>query len=97
MAHNDPKDSQDVRWLDKPSSHELIWRVLVAACVLLVVGEVVLEAIWHTGHPHFGFDGIWGFHGLFGFTAFVTAVVLGKQLRKAIKRPEDYYDPQEDG
>ncbi len=90
MGHDDTP-----RWLDKPSTHELIWRVLVGACVALVVLELIGELGWHTGHPHFGFDALPGFHGLFGFVAFVTAVMLGKQLRKSVKRDEDYYDPQE--
>lgn len=95
MSHDDPAgtDATDMRWLDRPSTHELIWRLLVGACVALVVGEILFEAVWHTGHPHFGFDGIWGFHGMFGFAAFITAVLLGKQLRRLIKRPEGYYDP----
>ncbi len=91
MAHG-----SDDRWLDRKSTHELLWRILVGACVALVVFELIGELGWHTGHPHFGFDGIPSFYGLFGFSAFVSVVFLGTQLRKLIKRPEDYYDPQED-
>lgn len=92
MSHAEHSDTEPVGWLDRPSTHTLLYRGLIGVCVALVGIEV---AFVH-GHPHFGFDGIHGFNGVFGFGAFVGVVFLGTQLRKLIMRPEDHYEPQDD-
>jgi hypothetical protein len=39
-----------------------------------------------------GFDGNFGFYGAYGFIGSVFLVLVAKQLRKLLKRPEGYYD-----
>jgi hypothetical protein len=39
-----------------------------------------------------GWESLWGFYAVYGFAACVLLVLLAKQLRKLLKRPEDYYD-----
>jgi hypothetical protein len=43
-------------------------------------------------HAEAGFDGLFGFYGLYGFVACVALVLAAKLLRRAVMRPEDYYD-----
>ncbi len=81
----------DKRWLDEPRNVTLLWRILIGACVALVVWELFVH-----GHPHFGFDSWPAFYGVFGFVAFVAVVKAGEQLRRLVKRPEDYYESGED-
>ena len=83
--------SNDNRWLDRPETHKLLWRGLFVVCAGLVAGEFFVH-----GHPHFGFDGVPAFNGVFGFVAFVVIVKLGELLRRFVMKPEDYYDPRED-
>lgn len=68
-------------------SVKLLIRILVAACVLLVVAEFLFDK-----HGHFGFEEWTGFHAIFGFVTFFGAVLAGKHLRKLLMRKEDYYD-----
>jgi hypothetical protein len=35
---------------------------------------------------------VFGFYGWFGFVACVALVLIAKQLRRIVMRPEDYYD-----
>jgi hypothetical protein len=46
----------------------------------------------HYRHVYFGFDGWVNFYGFFGFAAFWCIVIIGKNLRRFLWRPEDYYD-----
>lgn len=38
-----------------------------------------------------------GFYALYGFVGCVVLVLAAKELRKVVMRPEDYYDPKDDG
>ena len=38
-----------------------------------------------------------GFYALYGFVGCVVLVLVAKELRKVVMRPEDYYDPKGDG
>ena len=40
----------------------------------------------------FAIEHVFGFYGLFGFVACVALVLIAKQLRRVLMRPEDYYD-----
>ena len=43
-------------------------------------------------HAEVGADAFFGFYGLYGFIGSVFLVLAAKQLRKLLKRSEDYYD-----
>ena len=43
-------------------------------------------------HGHFDFEELPGFNAAFGFLAYVGLVLSATQLRKLLKRDEDYYD-----
>jgi hypothetical protein len=74
-------------WLDDPRNVTKIYRGLWA----IGIGLVLLDFVVHR-HAEAEFDGAFGFYGLYGFFACVALVLAAKLLRKAVMRPEDYYD-----
>ena len=74
-------------WLDDPQHVTWIVRALTAVCIALVLAD-----LFYHKHVYFGFEEWFGFYGFFGFAAFFFMVMAGKQLRKIVMRPEDYYD-----
>jgi hypothetical protein len=74
------------RWLDHRRNVDKLVYALWVACGLLVLAELFYEK-----HPHFGFDGWFAFYAVFGFAAYCAIVLSAKQLRRLIKRDEDYY------
>jgi len=74
-------------WLDEPRNVRTLVRLLAIVCGLLLVADL----LYHK-HAIFEWEKWFGAYAVFGFLA-GTAVVLGaKELRKLIKRDEDYYD-----
>jgi hypothetical protein len=51
----------------------------------------VLELVVHR-HSTFPWEGWLGFYAVWGFVSLFGVVIIGKQLRRFIKRREDYYD-----
>lgn len=94
MSDRRPRSGGERRyWLDDPKNVDKIVYGLYTLCALLFVSDLVYHK-----HAHFAFENIFGFYGLFGFLGSVTLVLLAKQLRKVLMRPEDYYDePAADG
>lgn len=74
-------------WLDNPRNVDKIYYGLCVTCGLLVVADFFYEK-----KTYFEFERVIGFHGWYGFVACVALVLLAKQLRRLVKRPEDYYD-----
>lgn len=72
---------------DKPKNvRRLLW-ILYLACALLLAADLFIHR--HVTHA---WESLWGFYGFYGFVACVALVLLAKQLRKILKRPEDFYD-----
>lgn len=74
-------------WLDDSRNVDKIFWALVSVCALLTVAD-----LFYHKHGHFSWEQWIGFYGFYGFIACVGLVVLAKQLRKFLKRDEDYYD-----
>lgn len=72
---------------DKPRNVKRLLRVLYLLCVLLLAVDFIYQR--HAEHP---WEALWGFYGLYGFVACVSLVLIAKQLRRLLKRPERYYD-----
>ncbi len=72
---------------DKPKNVKRLLGVLYLLCVLLLAVDFVYHR--HAEHP---WEALWGFYGLYGFVACVSLVLIAKQLRRLLKRPERYYD-----
>lgn len=73
--------------LEDPRTVKMLVWGLAAVCVALVVADL----LYHK-HAHFGVEEWFGVYGFFGFAAFFFIVLAGKQLRKVLMRPEDYYE-----
>ncbi len=53
---------------------------------MLLLGDL----LYHK-HATFGFESWFGFFAWYGFICCVALVLLAKQMRKVVKRDEDYY------
>lgn len=82
-----PPPGEAPRWLDDRRNVDRIFYALCIAC-----GGLVLADFLYHKHAHFDFESVTGFHGMFGFVAYVGLVLTAKQLRKVLRRDEDYYD-----
>ena len=80
-------------WLDDPRAGYWIFRLLIAVCVGLVLGWFVYERS-HVDkvHVHYEWERWIGFYGIYGFVGCVLLVLGAKEMRKLVKRDEDYYD-----
>jgi len=80
--HND-----DPRWLDDPANTKKLFIALAVVCG----GLLLWDLVYHQ-HGHFHFEEWFGFHAVFGFVAYSCIVLAATQLRKVLKRPDDYYE-----
>lgn len=80
-------------WIARPENANKIWYGLVTVCVFLILADFGYHAFLYDKHGYFVFETAIGFHAAYGFGAFIFVVLLGKELRKLIMRPEDYYAP----
>ena len=79
---------------ERPAVINAIIAILGLICAGLLGAELL-----YTKHPHFGFDGWFGFYPLAGFAAYCFIVLSAKALRPLLRRGENYYgeaDPDED-
>jgi hypothetical protein len=80
-------DKKEFDYFDRPEVIRKLWWLLYATCAL----TVVLELFSHR-HPHFGFDGFFGFYAILGFVSCAVLILLSKVLALVLKAREDYYD-----
>ena len=74
-------------WLDDIRNvHKIFWALVIVCAVLFVSDAFFLR------HSAFFFEEWFGFFGLFGFCLSFLLVLTSKELRKVLKRDEDYYD-----
>ena len=64
----------------------VFWAVFVI-CALLVAAD-----LFYTKGGHYPMERVLGFHGAYGFVSCVALVIAAKQLRRLLKRDEDFYD-----
>jgi membrane protein YdbS with pleckstrin-like domain len=72
---------------DKPENVRRLLRILYMACALLLAADLFVHR--HVDHD---WESLWGFYAFFGFVACVSLVLIARQLRKLLKRREDYYE-----
>ena len=77
-------------WLDGPRNIRRLWGLFLGLLALTVLAEFAEFAF--TLHPHFGVDGYFGFHALYGFLACLAMIAVAKALGALFKRPDDYYE-----
>ena len=79
------QESQHI--FDKPRNIKRLLRVFFTICAVLLLLDFV-----HHRHVIHSWEDLWGFYGIFGFVACVALVLIAKEMRKVVMRPEDYYD-----
>ncbi len=72
--------------MDSRATGDRVFRLVVALCVLLVASD-----LFYVKHGHYDWEGWTGFQGAYGFASCVLLVLAAKQLRRWLKRDEDYY------
>jgi membrane protein YdbS with pleckstrin-like domain len=80
-------DQERQHMFDKPENVKRFLWLLYLACALILAADLFMQR--HVEHT---WESLWGFYALYGFVACVSLVLLAKQLRKILKRPEGYYD-----
>jgi hypothetical protein len=75
-------------WLDDPRNVTKVVYGLLAVCLLLVASDFFYDK----EGLHFPSEDWPGFYAVYGFVCCVFLVLTAKQLRRILKRPEDYYD-----
>jgi len=94
-VQDDP--NQRRHFFDRPENVRLVLRVLFSVCAVVfcldLVSLLLRFAGWHElRHAESAWEGLPGFYAIFGFVACVALVLAAKQMRKILKRDEDYYD-----
>ena len=77
----------DRRWLDDDRNVKKIVWALVAVCAGLAAAD-----LFYVKHAHFSWEMWFGFYGFYGFVCCVLLVLSAKQMRRVLKRDEEYYD-----
>jgi hypothetical protein len=86
-SEHQPAPAEPKYWLDSRANVDKLVRGFYAVCALLLLVDGLVPK-----HGPFPIEHTWGFYGIFGFLACVALVLIAKQLRKVLMRPEDYYD-----
>lgn len=73
-------------WLDEPRNVTKIYYGLIALCTISVLADLFYEK-----HVHYGVEKVIGAYGIYGFVGCVALVLGAKELRKLLKRDENYY------
>jgi len=92
----DDHRTDDRRWLDEPRNVTRIVYGLAALCALALLADA-----FYAKHPYFAVEGWPAFYPGYGFVGSLLLVLTAKQLRRLLRRDEDYYErpekPRDDG
>jgi hypothetical protein len=84
----DSKDNKDKTHLfDDPKNVKRVAYALFAVSAISAFLDFVVDR-----HEELHFAETYLFHCIYGFVACVILVLVAKELRKVLMRPEDYYD-----
>ncbi len=81
------KEYRQEYWLDQPRSASIIFWGLCIVCALCLAPDLFIHK-----HGYFSWEDWTGFYGVYGFVSCVGLVLVAKQLRKILQRPETYYE-----
>lgn len=87
MSEKPTTPQQGDHWLVRPATIRVLWIVFALILALTALLDLLVKH-----HPHFGFDGTFGFGAWFGFATCVVLVLFAKLLGVLLKRPDTYYD-----
>ena len=87
-GHGHGHEPGELSWFERPQNIKKIVIALVVVCVGVFVGGELVHK-----HGHFAVEEDFpGFYAVFGFVAYCVIIVGAVNLRKIVKRGEDYYD-----
>ena len=72
---------------DNPKNVKRVIHALVAVCVITFVLDFFVSR--YVDHP---WEGMFGFYAIYGFVVCMFLVLAAKEMRKVVRRKEDYYD-----
>ena len=78
---------KEIKLFDDPKNVQKVVRAMFAVLAALLVAELFIHK-----HPHFPFEGAFGFFAAYGFAACALVIFTSKALRFFLKRDEDYYE-----
>jgi hypothetical protein len=81
-------DDDRTYWLDDKRNVKKVISALFTVCGIVALADLFP----YKHHLHFDFEYWPGFYSIFGFVACVALVLAATQMRKVLKRDEDYYD-----
>lgn len=91
MSNSEPRHKiplgEKSYWLDRPKNVDRLVYGFYALCAFVLAIDIFVPK-----HGPFAIEHVFGFYAFFGFLACVVLVLLAKQLRRLLMRPEDYYD-----
>ena len=82
-----PDPHEKTYWLDDSRNVDRLVHVFYVVCAILIAIDVFVPK-----HGEFATEHVFAFYAWFGFFACVALVLIAKQLRRILMRPEDYYD-----
>ncbi len=85
-GNGSPTDERQHVW-DKPRNVKLLFNVFYACCVILVLLDFVIHR--HNVHD---WENLFAFYPLYGLVGVWLLVLIAKQMRRVLMRPEDYYE-----
>lgn len=77
-------------FFDKPRNVQLILYLLYTCCIVLFILDFIIHR-----HIYHHWEGLLGFHAVYGFIGCVILVLVAKWMRTFLMRDEDYYDREE--
>jgi hypothetical protein len=78
-------------WLDEPRNVRRLWRGFLAVLVATVLAEFAVAL-----HPAFAIESVFGFNAAYGFLACAAMIVGAKLLGRLLKRPDTYYESDDE-
>ena len=77
---------------DDPANVRRLIQAFFVSCFLMLCLDFVVHRHPSFEHGELPIETWFGFYAIYGFVACVLLVLIAKQLRKVLMRPEDYYE-----
>jgi hypothetical protein len=77
---------------DDPRNVRRLIRGFLIFCALILALDLFVRRHLSFEHGELPVEGWFGFYAFYGFACCVLLVLAAKQLRKLLRRDEDYYD-----
>ena len=74
------------RFLDRAQNVRWVLRIFYVVCLGLLAADWLVDR-----HIAYAVEKLFGFYALYGFVSCWMLVIVAKQLRRMVKRREDYY------